>query len=90
MDVFAALADPVRRDLVVRLTEGDATVTELAEPHVSLWGMDNATTQIAVSVFLNRFLPRFLDRCASVPAPSFDPDDEEDNETDLDSEIEDD
>lgn len=31
--VFAALADPVRRDLVVRLTEGDATVTELAEPH---------------------------------------------------------
>lgn len=28
--VFAALADPTRRDLVVRLTEGDATLTELA------------------------------------------------------------
>lgn len=31
--VFAALADPIRRDLVARLAEGDATVTELAEPY---------------------------------------------------------
>lgn len=31
--VFAALADPTRRDLVARLTEGDATVTELAAPY---------------------------------------------------------
>jgi DNA-binding transcriptional ArsR family regulator len=31
--VFAALADPIRRDLVVRLTEADATVGELAEPY---------------------------------------------------------
>ena len=31
--VFAALADPVRRDLVVRLTRGDATVGELAAPY---------------------------------------------------------
>ncbi len=31
--VFAALADPTRRDMVARLTEGDATVTELAEPY---------------------------------------------------------
>jgi hypothetical protein len=30
--------------------------------------MDNATTQIAVSVFLDRFLPRFLERCATVTA----------------------
>lgn len=29
---FAALADPVRRALVVRLTQTDATVNELAEP----------------------------------------------------------
>jgi hypothetical protein len=41
---------------------------ELAEPRVSIWGMDNATTQIAVSVFVDRFLPRFLDRCATVTA----------------------
>jgi DNA-binding transcriptional ArsR family regulator len=31
--VFAALADPIRRDLVARLAEGDASVGELAEPH---------------------------------------------------------
>ena len=31
--VFAALADPTRRDMVVRLTDADATVTELAAPY---------------------------------------------------------
>jgi DNA-binding transcriptional ArsR family regulator len=31
--VFAALADPVRRDMVARLAEGDATVTHLAAPY---------------------------------------------------------
>ncbi len=31
--VFAALADPTRRDLVARLTVGDATVGELAAPY---------------------------------------------------------
>lgn len=31
--VFSALADPTRRALVARLAEGDATVTELAQPH---------------------------------------------------------
>ena len=31
--VFAALADPTRRDMVARLTEADATVNELAEPY---------------------------------------------------------
>ncbi len=31
--VFAALADPTRRDMVARLTEGDATVNDLAEPY---------------------------------------------------------
>ena len=31
--VFAALSDPTRRDLVARLTEGDATVGDLAAPY---------------------------------------------------------
>jgi len=30
--MFAALADPTRRSIVVRLTHGEATVNELAEP----------------------------------------------------------
>jgi len=31
--VFSALADPTRRDIVARLAVGDATVNELAEPY---------------------------------------------------------
>ncbi len=31
--VFSALADPIRRDMVARLAEADATVSELAEPY---------------------------------------------------------
>jgi len=31
--VFAALADPTRRDMVARLSEGDATAGQLAEPY---------------------------------------------------------
>ncbi len=31
--VFAALADPTRRDIVARLSDGDATVTQLAQPY---------------------------------------------------------
>ncbi len=30
---FAALADPTRRDIVARLTDGDATVTAIAAPY---------------------------------------------------------
>ncbi|MEV4627219.1 metalloregulator ArsR/SmtB family transcription factor [Micromonospora sp. NPDC049523] len=30
--IFAALADPTRRAILTRLAEGDATVSELAEP----------------------------------------------------------
>ncbi|MDG3007645.1 hypothetical protein [Paludisphaera mucosa] len=54
---------------------------ELAEAHASVWGMDNATTQIAVSVFLDRFLPRFLERCATVPPAALDLDDEGESES---------
>lgn len=32
-EVFAALADPIRRDIVARLATADATVGELAEPY---------------------------------------------------------
>lgn len=31
--VFAALADPVRRDIVTRLARGESTVNELAAPY---------------------------------------------------------
>jgi hypothetical protein len=41
---------------------------DLAEPRASIWGMDNNTTKIAVSVFVDRFLPPFLKRCAASTA----------------------
>src|SRR5690348_7822083 len=31
--IFAALADPTRRDIVARLSVGDATVNQLAQPY---------------------------------------------------------
>jgi DNA-binding transcriptional ArsR family regulator len=31
--IFSALADPTRRDMVARLAEADATVSQLAEPY---------------------------------------------------------
>ena len=63
---------------------------DLAQPRVSIWGMDNATTQIAVSVFVDRFLPRFLERCATVSAhlSTLDGDSETDIGTDLDDDDE--
>jgi hypothetical protein len=39
---------------------------DLEESHASVWGINNSTTQIAVSVFLDRFLPRLLEHCASI------------------------
>jgi hypothetical protein len=51
---------------------------DLAEPRVSIWGMDNATTQIAVSVFIDRFLTRFLEQAAAYIPDPVDPTDPED------------
>lgn len=52
---------------------------ELVEPHASIWGMDNSTTQIAVAIFVDRFLPRFLDRAAD---SSISPDDDDEEADD--------
>lgn len=45
---------------------------DLAEARASIWGMDNAQTQIAVSAFVSRFLPRFLVRVAAETGPTED------------------
>ncbi len=51
----------------------------LTEPRASIWGMDNATTQIAVAIFVERFLSRFLDRAAESLPLSLEEDDEADD-----------
>ena len=46
---------------------------DLDELRASVWGMDNATTQIAVSAFVRRYLRPFLERCrANAPEPDDD------------------
>ena len=43
--IFAALADPTRRDMVTRLAAGDATVNQLAGPYqISLQAVDKHLT----------------------------------------------
>jgi DNA-binding transcriptional ArsR family regulator len=51
--VFTALSDPTRRDIVTRLSTGEATVKELAEPY--------AMSMQAVSQHL-----RVLERCGLI------------------------
>jgi hypothetical protein len=67
-----ALAGQWLKEVPVSLAYGERYFIqmdpELAEIRASVWGMDNAATQIAVSVFVDRFLPRFLDGCASSTA----------------------
>ena len=53
---------------------------DLGDPRVSIWGMDNASTQIAVSVFIDRFLNRFLEHAAI--DPELDPDSDNDPDSD--------
>jgi hypothetical protein len=76
-----ALAHKWLEDLPVSLAVDEQYYVQmdpdLEEPRVSIWGMDNATTQIAVSAFIQRFLPRFLDHCAATtPEHPTDLDDE--------------
>jgi hypothetical protein len=56
-----------REELPLSLeVDGQYFVQAATEPNVlraSIWGMDNATTQIAVSVYADRFLPQFLRQC---------------------------
>ncbi len=51
---------------------------DLTMPRASLWGMDNPTTQIAVSVFIDRFLPRFLETASAYIPDIVDPEDSDD------------
>lgn len=58
---------------------------DLVEPRASIWGMDNTSTQVAVSMFVERYLSRFLDRAAQMPVgieSDEDSDDDEDSEGD--------
>ena len=51
---------------------------DFAELRVSIWGMDNALTQIAVSVFVDRLLKGFLEHAATYTPDPVDPEETDD------------
>lgn len=61
---------------------------ELDESRVAIWGMDNPSTQIAVSAFLQRFSGRFLEHVLhttiAAPTPDAEPETDEADDDDED------
>lgn len=89
-----ALAQKWLEDLPVSLAVDDQYYIQmdpdLDEPRVSIWGMDNPTTQIAASAFVQKFLPKFLTKAAEtlleLEAEASDLVDDEEDETEPDDE----
>ena len=68
--VFSALSDPTRRAIVVRLTEGEASVSELAEPFaVSLPAVTKHLAVLERAGLLEHHKEGRVRRCRLVPAP---------------------
>ena len=68
--VFGALADPTRRAILARLCEGDAYVTELAEPHdMSLAAVSRHVQVLAKAGLMTRIREGKSIRCRLDAAP---------------------
>jgi DNA-binding transcriptional ArsR family regulator len=68
--VFSALADPTRRAIVVRLSEGEASVSELAAPFdVSLPAVTKHLAVLERAGLLEHNKEGRVRRCRLVPAP---------------------
>ena len=67
--VFGALADPTRRALLTRLTEGEATVAELAAPfRVSQPAISRHLKVLETAGLISRTRPRCDRLAGSLPA----------------------
>jgi len=67
---FAALADPTRRTILVRLAEGAATVNELAEPFdVSLQAVSKHLKVLEAAGLISRGRDAQFRPCHFEPAP---------------------
>jgi DNA-binding transcriptional ArsR family regulator len=68
--VFAALADPTRRSILVRLAEGEATVNELAEPFdMSLQAVSKHLKVLEAAGLISRGRDAQYRPCHFEPAP---------------------
>jgi DNA-binding transcriptional ArsR family regulator len=67
---FAALADPTRRALLVRLAEGEATVNELAEPFdITLQAVSRHLKVLEAAGLISRGREAQYRPCHFEPAP---------------------
>ena len=68
--VFAALADPTRRSILVRLAESEATVNELAEPFdMSLQAVSRHLKVLQAAGLISRGRDAQFRPCHFEPAP---------------------
>jgi DNA-binding transcriptional ArsR family regulator len=68
--VFAALADPTRREILARLSEGEASVKELAEPfEMTLPGVSKHLGVLEGAGLLTRTKEGRVRHCRLVPEP---------------------
>ena len=68
--VFSALADPTRREILARLSEGEASVTELAEPfEMSLPAVSKHLGVLEDAGLLTREKDGRVRHCRLVPEP---------------------
>ena len=67
---FAALADPTRRSVLVRMAEGEATVNELAEPFdISLQAVSRHLKVLEAAGLISRGRDAQFRPCHLEPAP---------------------
>lgn len=67
---FAALSDPTRRDILARLTRGEATVNELAEPYdISLPAISRHLKVLEAAELIERRRDAQFRRCALKTEP---------------------
>src|ERR1700677_181288 len=67
---FAALADPTRRAILVRLAEGESTVNELAEPFdISLQAVSKHLKVLEAAGLISRGRDAQFRPCQFEPAP---------------------
>lgn len=67
---YAALAHPVRRDILARLREGPGTVTGLAEPFdLSLWAVSKHISVLEDAALLRRRVEGRVHHLTLEPAP---------------------
>ena len=69
-ETYAALAHPVRREILARLREGAGTVTGLAEPFdLSLWAVSKHISVLEDASLLRRRVEGRIHHLTLAPAP---------------------